>query len=52
MITKSALWEQIRAGLKEFKQSDRIAQTVMERIRSLESEVDTRRTLPPNKRGN
>jgi len=52
VITKDNIWKQICIGLKEFERSQRITESVMERIRKLESEVEIKKTPVANKRGN
>ena len=44
MITKNKLWEKIRTGLKDLDRSQRITENVMQHIRSLEIEADSKRT--------
>ena len=43
MITKNKLWEKIRTGLKDLDRSQRITQSVMKHIRSLEVENHPKR---------
>jgi hypothetical protein len=52
VITKDSVWKQIRLGLKDIERSQRMTESVMKRIRKLESEAEIKKTPAANKRGN